>query len=259
MDAKTMPNLHDAIREGDLLGDISVVDSPISEQSLPRMLYERLRASILVGTFEAGQVLRQEELARRYNVSRVPLREALSQLEADGLIEARPRRGYAIAALDPDEIVEIFELRTVIEEHAGRIAAQSRIPEDIVEVERIVDAMDALDPHADNFRVQWTLLNYEFHNRIIASSRRKRLTRIAGTLRSTTECYVRMEIDLTGDAEEAGREHHDMLEAFRAGDANGLAELSRLHVEGTARRLLKGLRARSRAVTGPEVTRKKRS
>ena len=240
--------------KGDIFAGLGVGDTDLGDQSLPRMLYEKLRGHILVGTLRAGQVLRQEELAQRFNVSRVPLREALSQLEADGLIEARPRRGFAVASLDPDEIVELFELRTVIEEHAGRIAAQSRTPQDVEDVERIVDAMDGLDLHAADFRNKWTLLNYEFHNRIIASSRRKRLTKIAATLRSTTEPYVAMEIDLTGDATDAGREHREMLEAFRAGDTNGLGELSRAHVEGTARRLLKGLRVRTLSSTAAKVT-----
>jgi DNA-binding GntR family transcriptional regulator len=222
------------------LSDISQIEAP-----LPRILYERLRANMLLGTLKTGQVLRQEELARRFNVSRVPLREALSQLEADGLIEARPRRGYAVTLLEADEIVELFELRTVVEEHAGRVAARSRTRQDIEDVEKIVLTMDALDTSDPEFGNRWTLLNYEFHNRIIASSRRKRLARIAATLRTTTEPYVRVEIDLTGDAVDAGRQHREMLEALRAGDADGLAELSRQHVESTARRLLKGLRSRS--------------
>lgn len=211
------------------------------------MLYERLRGSILVGTLQAGQVLRQEELARSFNVSRVPLREALSQLEADGLIESRPRRGYAVTALDQAEIVEVFDLRMLIEEHAGRIAALSRTPADVVEVEKLVVVMEQLDPKAPDYRSRWTLLNYEFHLRIIECTRRKRLSRIAGTLRSTVEPYVSVEIDLTGNAEAAAREHREMLEALRAGDAAGLAELSRQHVESTARRLLKGLRSKAAA------------
>ncbi len=219
--------------------------TPNAASSLPRMLYEQLRGSILVGALQAGQVLRQEELARRFKVSRVPLREALSQLEADGLIESRPRRGYAVTALDPAEIVEVFDLRMLIEEHAGRVAAHSRTPADIADVERLIVAMEQLDPRASDYRSRWTLLNYEFHLRIIESTRRKRLSRIAGTLRSTVEPYVSVEIDLTGNAEAAAREHREMLEALRAGDADGLAELSRQHVESTAKRLLKGLRAKA--------------
>lgn len=221
--------------------------TPVGDSSLPRLLYEQLRGHILVGTLKAGQVLRQEELARSFNVSRVPLREALSQLEADGLIESRPRRGYAVTSLDTDEIVEVFDLRMLVEEHAGRIAAHSRTPADIAEVERLVAEMEQLDPGASDHRNRWTLLNYEFHLRIIESTRRKRLSRIAGTLRSTVEPYVSVELDLTGNAEAALREHREMLEALRAGDADGLAELSRQHVGSTARRLLKGLRAKAAA------------
>jgi DNA-binding GntR family transcriptional regulator len=230
--------------------------------SLVRRVYETLRSGILVGRFRSGQVLRQEELARRLEVSRVPLREALSQLEADGLIESRPRRGFAVASLDAAEVVELFELRAVIEEHAGQVAALARSAADIAEVERICVEMERLTPGSDDFRERWTMLNYGFHQRMIASSRRRRLTRIAGNLRSMVDPCVAMEIDLTGDADEAVQEHREMLEALRAGDGHGLAELSRRHVEGTARRLLRGLRragpprstAEPGTAPGPTVT-----
>lgn len=228
-----------------VLMDLSLSDLSTADSSIPRVLYEKLRIGILVGELQTGQVLRQEELARRFNVSRVPLREALSQLEADGLIEARPRRGFAVTALDSEEIVEVFELRAVIEEHAGRVAARARTAQDISDVENLVQSMEALDPHSAEFGRRWTLLNYEFHNRIIASSRRKRLTRIAGILHSTIAPYVGIDVDWSGGVANAGREHREILEALRAGDADGLAELIRQHVEGTARRLLKSMRTRS--------------
>ena len=158
---------------------------------------------------------------------------------------ARPRRGYAVASLAPEEIVEVFDLRMVIEEHAGWLAAQARTPADIGAVEAVLSKMEKLDHQASDFRRNWSLLNYEFHSRIVASSRRKRLARIAGNLRSSVELYVQMELGITGDVAEAVREHREMLEAFRAGDAKGLAELSRHHVENTARRLLTGLRSRA--------------
>lgn len=210
---------------------------------LPQVIYDRLRGDILVGALEVGQVLRQEEIARQFNVSRVPLREAFSRLEADGLLEARPRRGFAVASLDPKEILEVFELRMVIEEHAGLVAAQSRTEQDVRDVEDIVAAMEGLDPADDYFTSRWTLLNYDFHARIVASSGRKRLARIAGNLRSSVEPYVRVELSMTGDVEEAGREHREMLEAFRARDGKALAELSRRHVEHTSSRLLAELRS----------------
>lgn len=236
MDAKDLPSAK--------LNDTSRLEIERLDLSrpLPQVLYDQLRGKILAGALKVGQVLRQEELAQQFNVSRVPLREALSRLEADGLIDARPRRGFAVTALDPAEIVEVFELRMVVEEHAGSIAAQKRTVADVAAVESILAQMERLNPKVSNHQGRWSLLNYEFHSRIISSSGRRRLARIAGNLRSAVEPYVRMELSMTGDVVDAEREHREIVEAFRAGDSKGLAELSRAHVENTARRLLQGLR-----------------
>jgi DNA-binding GntR family transcriptional regulator len=222
----------------------------VSRVSLPAQLEKQLRRDILGGALKAGQVLRQEELAQRFNVSRVPLREALSRLEADGLIDLRPRKGYAVAQLDPQEIVEIFDIRQVLEEHAGRVAALTRTQADVDELEQLIHSMEALDPKNKEQRDQWALANYDFHLRLIASGRRKRLTRIAFNLRDVVEPYVNMEVAVTGDVLQATREHREMLEAFRAGDAAGLAALCRSHVAGTAERLLAGIRHRAADALG---------
>jgi DNA-binding GntR family transcriptional regulator len=213
-------------------------DSPL----LPELLYGKLRHNILNGSLEPGQLLRQEELARRFNVSRVPLREAMSRLEADGLVVLRPRRGYAVTSLDQSDIVEIFELRAVVEEHAASVAAHARTPHDVVEVSRILDDMEALDPKQPGYLDEWSRWNYSFHARLIGSTRRKRLSRVAGALRDTVEPYIRVEARMTGDVRDAEREHREIFDAFRAGDARGLAELCRAHVENTAKRLLEGVR-----------------
>lgn len=213
--------------------------------SLPQFIYDRLKRHILSGALEAGRALRQEAIARQFNVSRVPLREALSRLEADGLLESRPHRGFVVTTLDAEEIVEVFELRSVIEEHAGLVAARSRSDEDVLEAEDLVSKMNALDRADPDFASNWMLLNYEFHARLIASSGRRRLARIAGNLRGAVEPYVRLELAITGDVDEAAREHQEMLAAFRAGDAFALARLSREHVDHTAARLLAGLRTRA--------------
>lgn len=212
---------------------------------LPEIIYRQLRLDILNGALRPGQLLRQEELARRANVSRVPLREAMTRLESDGLVVLRPRRGYAVTSLEQTEIVEIFELRVVIEEHAGFIAARARTSDDINEVGRLLAAMEQLDPTAPTYMTEWSRLNVLFHTRLIASSRRKRLARIAGTLRDSVEPYIRVEARMTGHVHDAERQHREIFEAFRAGDARGLAELSRAHVESTAKRLLNGLRNRA--------------
>jgi DNA-binding GntR family transcriptional regulator len=223
----------------------SLSDDPTSRGFLPEIVYQRLRLDIVNGIFEPGTILRQQELAGRYNVSRVPLREAMTRLVADGLLVLRPRRGYAVISLEASEIVEVFELRAVIEEHAGYVAARARTSQDVADVDRLILTMEALNPNAQDYVEEWSRQNYEFHARLIGSSRRDRLARTATALRDTVEPYIRVETRLTGGVHHAQHEHREIAQAFRAGDATGLAELCRLHVEHTAQRLLQQLRKRN--------------
>ncbi|MBV8167001.1 MAG: GntR family transcriptional regulator [Alphaproteobacteria bacterium] len=213
-------------------------------QLLPEMVYQRLRLQILNGELTRGQLLRQEELAQRFNVSRVPLREALSRLEADGLIVLRPRRGYAVSALDQKDIVEVFDLRAVVEEHAGHLAALSRTPSDVARVGEILERMEALDRNKKDHFSEWFRCNRDFHAHMLSAAKRPRVAKLAGTLRDAVEPYIRAEAEhrRVGNVRDADIEHREMFEAFKAGDARGLADLSRQHVERAAARLLRGLR-----------------
>jgi DNA-binding GntR family transcriptional regulator len=236
------------------------LDPGASSLPLPEIIYQRLRLDILNGLLKPGQLLRQELLAQRSQTSRVPLREAMSRLEADGLVVLRPRRGYAVTSLDEADIVEIFELRMVVESHAGLIAAHARTTEDVRKVGQLVIAMEELNLKDSRYLSDWLRLNRAFHEALIGSARRRRLARIAGTLRDSVEPYIRVEAQMTGHVRDADAEHRAIFEAFRAGDARGLAELSRNHVENTERRLLEGLRKRgfqSEAACAPGKAKRK--
>jgi len=221
-------------------------------EPLHELVYRTLRGVIFDGELTPGSPLRQEEIAKALKVSRIPVREAMGRLENDGLIVLRPRRGYAVAELREDEIVEIFELRMAIEKHAATVAARARTQEDIDAVEQFLHRMDRVAKASNDYSAEWARLNRDFHSRLVASSHRKRVLNIADTLRDAVEAYVRMEMHLTGDVDLALREHWEIFEAFKAGDADGLATLAERHVAGTARRLLEGLRQRrsEHAMTG---------
>src|ERR1700722_7255243 len=109
---------------------------------LPDVIYRWLREQILIGELVPGAEIRQELLARQFGTSRVPLRAALSRLQAEALIVLPPRRGFAVTSLNQAEIVEIFELRMAVEEHAMRIATKERTEADVSEVEAMVEAME---------------------------------------------------------------------------------------------------------------------
>jgi DNA-binding GntR family transcriptional regulator len=206
------------------MGYVEEIDgAEVFGESLPNIIYERLRLDILDGVLRPGQLLRQEELSKRFNSSRVPLREAMTRLVSDGLLE-------------------IFELRAVVEEHAGMLAARARTRDDIERVELSLINMEKLNPDAANYMQKWLRGNYEFHANLIASSRREYVARYAAMLRDTVEPYIRVEMQMTGDVREAEQDHHEIFDAFSCGDAARLAAISRKHVENTAQRLLEGLK-----------------
>src|SRR5690606_16577280 len=113
----------------------------VSSPTLPEIVYRELRKAILNGTFLPGQMLRQDDVAARLGVSRSPLREALPRLEADGIVVLHPRRGYAVAELDPDEIAEVFDLRILLEVELARRAIERRTEVDIARIYAIVTQM----------------------------------------------------------------------------------------------------------------------
>jgi len=209
--------------------------------SVSEVLYERLREGILTGLFPPGGVLRQEELARRLGASRVPLREAMTRLEVEGLVVLRPRRGYAVLSLDRSEIEEIFELRAAVEEHLAGVAAETRTDNDILAVSQALSRMERITARSPNQTDKWLDANSEFHDRLLASAHRRHAGRFATMLRDQVEPYIRVEINLTKDVQQAETEHRAMFEALEAGDAKRLRKLCRQHCENTALRLIKGL------------------
>jgi DNA-binding GntR family transcriptional regulator len=207
-------------------------------RSVPDIVYQWLRERILVGWLRPGEEIRQELIAREFGTSRVPIREALSRLQAEGLIILRPRRGFAVASLNQPEIIEVFELRMAVEEHAMRIATKERTETDVREVEALVERMETLDPLAPRFLQDWMSTNRLFHTRLIECAHRKRVSEIALNLRDAIEPYIRIEANFIGQVDYANIEHRQIVDAFKRNDPEEAARISRKHCESTLSRLL---------------------
>lgn len=217
------------------------LDVPQFGPPLPTVIYNTVRKAILDGLYQPGESVRQETLARHFSVSRIPIREALSRLEAEGLIVLRPRRGYVVKELDVAEIAEIFELRAVMEEHAAYVATKARNATDVLEVQALLKRMETMSGGTLSEARQWVEVNRMFHHRIFASSRRSHLCQAIGNYRDWVDGYIRVEIAITGSLAEAHQDHCEIVEAFVNGDAHLMARLSREHCMHTAERLLKAL------------------
>ena len=101
------------------------------QRSTPDLIADALREAIVRGIFQEGQSLRQDEIATQFGVSRIPVREALRQLEAEGLVTLHLNRGAMVSALSPAEAQEIFEIRSALEVKAIQLAIPKLTPSDL--------------------------------------------------------------------------------------------------------------------------------
>lgn len=210
--------------------------------SLADVAYRQVREAILSGALAPGQAIGQEEVAGRIGTSRVPLREALQRLEAEGLVVLRPRRGYVVTSLDPDDIIDIFDIRMLLEERAGYLATLRATPADVVAVRELLDAMEDMTIGNAAEAALFAERNRAFHERLFAGSGRRQLCRLMTTLRTNVERYIRIGAQIAGDLERTRDDHHRIFDAFSRGDAQLVGRLCREHCKATCDRLLAKLR-----------------
>ncbi len=218
---------------------------PVLPQSLPEIAHAYILDALLRGKYAPGDVLIQEDLASQLGTSRVPVREALKKLESEGLVILRPRRGYVVVSLDPDEVADIFDIRMVLEEHAAYLGAKNRDESHIREAENLLAQMDDLAaqglPNTDD---KFDELNRRFHRVIFQASGRAYLLRTIETQQNLLERYVRLGGMISRDLQRTQEDHRAIFQAFKDGDAAATARHSRQHVRNTCDRLVKELRRR---------------
>jgi len=133
-------------------------------------IYQSLSQQIITGDLTAGEKLRQDHIARAFDASHVPVREALLRLEAHGLAKSEPRRGMRVTALDPAEVREVIEMRVALETLALQYAIQNMSPSALERIEATRIACDAADTMP-----QWEARNRAFHRAILTPCRLPRL------------------------------------------------------------------------------------
>lgn len=228
---------------------------PAFHETLPEVVYRSLRDAIFNGVLKPGQPLRQDGVARSLGVSRAPLREALSRLESEGIVIQLPHRGYTVVSLDPEEIREIFDLRMLVESSAIQYSTKLRTDEDVLVATRILEEMENTSTSSISGSRHWFSLNTDFHEALLAPSRRTHHLRVISNLRGVVEHYLRIEGALTGNVEVANVEHRNLLDAFARGDVVLATELAKGHVMHTAARLISGVTTKLEAESSRAVGR----
>lgn len=203
------------------------------------MLAEALRRDIAEGRIAPGSPLRQEELAARFGISRIPVREALRALQAEGLVSYSPNRGATVTIVTDAEVQEMLEVRIALETHALRLAVPNVADADIEAARQILAEYDAApDP------VNWAAMNWRFHWALYVPCECRRLLDAIERNFKHFSSAARARISARTGKERPQREHHRLLGLVQKGKTEEAIALLTEHIRDTQRSIRAAARTR---------------
>lgn len=219
---------------------------PLSPADLPSLgsaptasdiIANHIREAIITGDFDEGEPIRQDDVAKLFDVSKIPVREALKRLEAEGLVEFQRNRGAVVKSITEPEIEQIFEVRAMLESNALRLSVPHMTEETFHKAEKYCDAF------AQETNVaRWAELNWQFHSCLYEDANRPFLMNLIRSVNDRIERYLRVQLTLSGGTGDDDREHREILAACREGNADRAAELLHQHISTVCVSLLKHIR-----------------
>ena len=190
-----------------------------------------LRVQIASGQLEPGQQVVQDSLAASLGVSRVPLREALKVLEGEGQVIYHPHRGYFVANLSIDDLVEVYRIRSILEDEALRVGVPLLTDEDIEYLEDILSDVESAATSGDVSAV--TAANRKFHFALFEASNMPRLVRMIRNQWDATDAYRGVYFAAPANLKAMKTEHRNMIGALRNRDVAQSIALQAAHRENS--------------------------
>ncbi len=218
-----------------------------THRQLKDIAAETLRGMIARGELLPGEWLRQERLSETLKVSYTPIREALKQLEAEGLVEHVPYRGVRVTEFRVEDVLDIYTMRAQLESLAARAAAHTLTPDQVAQLQALHEAMARLDAPGNLARVRE--LNREFHMLIIEASGRVYLVRALHMIWSWFPTMLWSQFPQTATATAPNREHADNAEhaqiiaALASRDADAAERAMHQHIDHSRQALIARLNA----------------
>jgi len=196
-------------------------------------IYHALRQQILSNQLSANQQLRQDDIASQFGVSKIPVREALRQLAADGLVEFKPRRGAFVTELTEDDILENLEIRQALETHALAMAIPNMTHNDFQQANAILQEYQ----HATDMQ-QWSELNRRFHLCLYAPCGLPKLIGMLQEIKARNQSFITLQITHFSGFERAHEEHVEILQACKNNDTERGVALLKQHIEHTKKEVM---------------------
>jgi len=190
------------------------------------IIFDALRDAIISGSIPAGESIRQEYIAKIFNVSRIPVREALKRLESQGLVKSVRYKGAVVSSISKEEIREIYEIRLLLEPIMLKHAVENMAQETIKFAK---ECCTKLETETDS--TKWGELNRQFHEALYMDANRPFHLKIINEASDRIDPYIRAQLNLSGGMEKARIEHLNILEACEEGDTTRAAELTREHIK----------------------------
>ena len=213
-------------------------------RTLSSAIVEQLRQGILAGTHVAGSQLRQDALAAEFGVSRIPVREALFQLEAEGLVRIEPHKGAIVSEFSLAEIDDVFDLRVLLEPRLLRHSAPRLALADHTEIGALDEAFAAAIASQDV--ASWGELNARFHMALYRHAPQPRTLAIVQSLLQASDRYTRLQMNRAPVLARAGREHRKLLTLCRRGEIDAACGYLETHIETVRRDLHRLLESKPR-------------
>jgi DNA-binding GntR family transcriptional regulator len=220
--------------------------SPVSSSTQASTVYDRLREDLLCGRLEPGRKLQMRFLTELYQTGQTPLREALNRLTADGLVECREQRGFFVASISRNELVELTKTRCWVESLALRESMAAALPqweEQLLLAEhRLSRAPRSLNADRFEDNPEWERLHRAFHRTLIGNCGSQSLIAFCGQLADQLYRYRRLSIQKAFPSRHVADEHQAIMTAVLSGRADEAVALLTAHYQQTANVVLRDQR-----------------
>jgi DNA-binding GntR family transcriptional regulator len=196
--------------------------------------YRTIRQKIMDGSFAPGAPLREEMLASEIGVSRTPVRDALRRLLADGLVESTRNYGTFVAEITVDDVQEVWQLRSMLEGFAARRAATRITAGELLALEALADAMEAIGGQDESRVARFHALNAEFHTLLVRAARSRRLEgMLARVFQVPLVLLKQYRMQELVNIDRSNRHHREIIDALRAHNAEWAGLMVSAHLNAT--------------------------